>query len=288
MPKRCGINTRPIHSSNERLISCSARTSEPVDQRIHRSLQIRWRAAVLQRDQRRYQVAPGQIVFPLYSFVKQEVPVRRLVARQRFIDRRAQRGHVFSRRPGRGPAVQHHRQHWRQLAARPQVSATHEFLEQHPGIDEHANRHVPIHRGLKLELHYQVQPRGIVEAYPPQTVASALTQVVAHELRGQSLERAEVQPLAPPSGGESAQQIFDHPWRGEQALVGGILHGFTVAQPLPRQRRRLSRSNGANGSRFVGRCPMRGSQEASGNAAGGAFFRSDTVVKLRPPPRPEC
>ena len=166
----------------------------------------------------------------------------------------------------------------------PKVSATHEFLVQHPGIDEHADRHVPIHRGLKFELHYQVQPRGIAEAYPPQTVASALAQVVAHELRGQSLERAEVQPLAPPSGGESAQQIFDHPWKGEQALVGGILHGCTVAQPLSRQRRRLSRLNGANGSRFVGRCPMRGLAGGRRQRGGGAFFRSDTVVKLRPRP----
>ena len=144
------------------------RTSEPAEQRAQDPLEVRRSTAVFQGDQRRYQVAPGQIVFSMHSFVKQEVPVRGLVPRQRFVDRRDQRGHVFGRRPASGTVVQRHRQHRGQLPVRPQIPSTDELLVQQPGVDEHANRHVPVHRGLELELHYQVQPRGVAKAHQGQ------------------------------------------------------------------------------------------------------------------------
>ena len=221
-------STSRIHSRKDRLISCCPRSRQPVDQGIHRPLQVRRRAAVLQPHHRRHQVAPRQIVIPATPSVKHEVPLRGLIPRQVASHRRDQLRHVDRRRPGPAPVVEHHGQHRWQPAVRAHGSAPDEVLIQQPRVDEDAQRHVPVHGGLELEQHQHVEPL-VAESHPPRPVAAAPAQVLAHELRGQLLERGEVERIAPPRGGEPAEQVFDHPGMGEQELAGGVVHARTVS-----------------------------------------------------------
>ena len=202
--------------------SVLARTRHPSQQRIQRTFQLRRCAAVLQQDQRRHQVPARQIVRPVPSNVKHEVPLGWLIPPQRLRPhRRTHLRHLARRRPPRAAAVvEDHRQHRRQLPVRVQLSAPEQVLIQQPGIGQQAHGHGPVHGGLELQRH--VQP-GLAAAQPPQQVAVAPAQVLADEGGGAVLQRGEVQGIAPRSGDEPAQEVFDHPGMGEQELAGGVL-----------------------------------------------------------------
>ena len=180
--------------------------------------------------------------------------MRGLIACERRAHRRGQLRHVVGRRPARAAVVQHDRKHRRQLAARPELFAADEVLVEQARIDQHANRHVPVHRRLEFEQHHRVQPLRITEAHPPQTVALAPSQVLAHELRRELVKRFEVERVAPPHGRESAEQVLDHPRMREQVLVGGVLHERTVALPRSDPCSLRARRNRAAGAHFVGKC----------------------------------
>ena len=143
------------------------RTTEPLGERFRRPLQIRRRTAVLEAQQCRDQVVPRKIVVPAARCVKQEVALRGLIVRERLDRRHGQPRHVAGRRPARTSVVEHDREHRGQLAARTERSAADEVLVQQPRIDQHADRHVPVDRGLELEQYQHVQPPGVAEAHPP-------------------------------------------------------------------------------------------------------------------------
>ena len=103
-----------------------------------------------------------------------------------------------------------------------------------------------------IEQHHHVQPPRIAESHPPQTVALAPSQVLAHELRRELLKRFEVERVAPPHGREAAEQVLDHPGMREQVLVGGVLHERTVALPRSDPCSLRARRKRAAGARFVG------------------------------------
>ena len=196
----------------------------------------------------------GQIVIRPPAHVKQEVALRGLVARQRLAHRSHRLAQIECCGPGRAPVVEHDGQHRGQLAAGSQVATANQVLVQQSDIGQQAQRHVAFHGGLELEQHQEVEP-PVAQSHPPQGVAPAPAQVPAHELRGQLLEGAEVERVAPPSGGEPAQQVLDHPRVGEQELVGGVVHRRRVAPRDPRHGRRRTRRRVADGraSRAPGR-----------------------------------
>ena len=83
-------------------------------------------------------------------------------------------------------------------------------------------------------------------------LSPAPEQLFAHELCGQLLQRGEVERVSPLSGEEPAEQIFDHPTMGEQALAGRVVHGCTVVSSRRRGSGREARKGGGVGLAVCG------------------------------------
>ena len=89
-----------------------------------------------------------------------------------------------------------------------------------------AQGHSGIAGRLELQQHQQVQP-AVAEEDPPDSVAPALLAAVADEVRGQLLERVQVDVAEPVGIADGAQQVADHAREAEQALVDGVVHDAT-------------------------------------------------------------